>query len=444
MFKHLLKPARTGAVFLLSCLAASVACAADKTTYPDAAASDPKTMGWMVGAPPPPDRIVRFADGSYFKFPAMRWSVSNFRQLMPTTNVSRGLGAPVPLARALRSDIDQLTFVPLGSKQPMTWEQSLAANYTDGIVVLHRGQVVYERYFGVLDPQGQHGAMSVTKSVVGTMGAMLVAEGTLDANKKVADYVPELASSAFGNATLRQVLDMTTGLKYSEDYADPNAEVWQHSAAGSPLPKPKDYTGPRTYMEYLLTVKPLGEHGEAFAYKTVNTDVLGWVIARVTGRNVAQLLSERIWQRIGAEQDAYFTVDSIGTPFAGGGLNTGLRDLARFGEMIRNDGQYLGQQIVPKAVVDDIRAGGDKAAFVKGGYDLLKGGSYRNMWWVTHNQDGAFMARGVYGQRIYIDPKAEMVIVRYASNPVASNAANDPVTIPAFEALARQLIAHPQ
>ena len=225
MFKHLLNPARTGAVFLLSCLAASIACAADKTTYPDAAASDPKTMGWMVGAPPPADRIVRFADGSYFNFPAMRWSVSNFRQLMPTTNVSRGLGAPVPLARALRSDIDKLTFVPLGSQQPMTWEQSLAANYTDGIVVLHRGQVVYERYFGVLNPEGQHGAMSVTKSVVGTMGAMLVADGTLDANKKVADYVPELATSAFGNATLRQVLDMTTGLKYSEDYADPNAEV---------------------------------------------------------------------------------------------------------------------------------------------------------------------------------------------------------------------------
>ena len=444
MFKHLLNPARTGAVFLLSCLAASIACAADKTTYPDAAASDPKTMGWMVGAPPPADRIVRFADGSYFNFPAMRWSVSNFRQLMPTTNVSRGLGAPVPLARALRSDIDKLTFVPLGSQQPMTWEQSLAANYTDGIVVLHRGQVVYERYFGVLNPEGQHGAMSVTKSVVGTMGAMLVADGTLDANKKVADYVPELATSAFGNATLRQVLDMTTGLKYSEDYADPNAEVWQHSAAGSPLPKPKDYTGPRTYMEFLLTVKPLGEHGQAFAYKTVNTDVLGWVIARVTGRNVAQLMSERIWQRLGAEQDAYFTVDSIGTPFAGGGLNTGLRDLARFSEMIRNDGQYLGQQIVPKAVVDDIRAGGDKAAFAKAGYDLLKGGSYRNMWWVTHNPDGAFMARGVYGQRIYIDPKAEMVIVRYASNPIAGNAANDPVTIPAFEALAKQLIAHPE
>lgn len=110
-------------------------------------------MGWMVGAPPPPDRIVRFADGSYFQFPAMRWSVSNFRQLMPTTNVSRGLGAPVPLARALRSDIDALTFTPLGARQPMTWAQSLAANYTDGIVVLHRGKIIYERYFGVLTPR---------------------------------------------------------------------------------------------------------------------------------------------------------------------------------------------------------------------------------------------------------------------------------------------------
>ncbi|WP_324834100.1 serine hydrolase domain-containing protein [Pseudomonas saxonica] len=443
MFKKNFKPARTRAVFLTTCLAASVVNAATDTTYPDAAASNPATMGWMVGSPPPPDRIIRFADGSYFKFPAMRWSVSNFRQLMPTTNVSRGLNAPAPLAQALRTDIDKLTFTPLGSKQPMTWEQSLAANYTDGIVVLHRGKIVYERYFGVLNPQGQHAAMSMTKSVVGTMGAMLVADGTLDANKHIADYVPELAKSAFGNATLRQVLDMTTGLDYSEDYADPDAEVWKHSMAGNPLPKPKGYTGPQTYMEYLQTVQPLGEHGKAFAYKTVNTDVLGWVIARVTGRNVAQLLSEKIWQRLGAEQSAYFTVDSIGTPFAGGGLNTGLRDMARFGEMIRNEGQYLGQQIVPKSVIDDIRAGGDKAAFAKAGYDLLKGGSYKDMWWVTHNPDGAFMARGVYGQRTYIDPKAEMVIVRYASNPVASNAANDPVTIPAFEAVAQLLMKHP-
>ncbi|MNP98138.1 6-aminohexanoate-dimer hydrolase [compost metagenome] len=438
-------PSRTrlGAQALLAAAltALAVSAGAADATYPDAAASDPARLGWMTGSPPPPDRTLRFDDGSYFRFPAMRWSVSNFRQLMPTVNVSRGLGAPTALPQALRKDIDTLRFTPLDAKTLMTWDASLAATYTDGILVLHRGRVVYERYFGVLKDDGQHGAMSVTKSVVGTLGAMLVAEGTLDAGKPVAHYVPELATSAFGNATVRQVLDMTTGLKFSEDYADPKAEVWAHAQAGNPLPKPKDYTGPRSYYEFLQTVQPEGKHGEGFGYKTVNSDVLGWVIARATGRTVAQLLSERIWRHLGAEQDAYFTVDSIGTPFAGGGLNTGLRDLARFGEMLRNDGRVKGRQVVPKAAVEDIRRGGDKAAFVKGGYPLLQGWSYRDMWWVTHNDHGAYMARGVHGQRIYIDPKAGMVIVRYASHPIAGNAANDPVTLPAFEALGRHLLA---
>ncbi|MCP9758683.1 class C beta-lactamase-related serine hydrolase [Aquitalea sp. S1-19] len=414
--------------------------AAGNPAVPDAAASDPAALGWMVGSPPPPERMLRFEDGSYFKFPAMRWSVSHFRQLMPTVNVSRGLGAPVPLPYKLRSEIDALRFTPLGATETMTWGESLGANYTDGIVVLHKGRVVYERYFGVLKDDGQHGAMSVTKSLVGTLGAMLVAEGKLDAGKPVSAYLPELAGSAFGDATVRQVLDMTTGLQFSEDYANPKAEVWAHAAAGSPLPKPKDYTGPRSYYEFLQTVKKQGEHGAAFGYRTANTDALGWMIARVTGRSVAELLSERVWRRMGAEQDAYFTVDSTGTPFAGGGLNTGLRDLARFGEMMRNNGRFNGQQIIPRAAVEDIRHGGKPADFAKAGYKLLPGWSYRNMWWVTHNEHGAYAARGVYGQTIYIDPKAEMVIARYASNPVAGNAANDPTSLPAYHMLAKHLM----
>ncbi len=442
--RHSVSPMTTAVALLLLALAAAGPAHAAQPAPLDAAASDPVKLGWMVGAPPPPDKQLRFDDGSYFQFPAMRWSVAHFRQLMPTLNISRGLGAPVPLARALRKDLDGVRFVPLDSQAPMTWAESLAANYTDGIVVLHQGRIVYERYFGALDERGQHAAMSVTKSVMGTLGAMLVAEGLLDADKRVADYVPELASSAFGNATVRQVLDMTTGLQYSEDYADPDAEVWAFSQAGSPLPKPKDYQGPRSYYEYLQTVRPQGEHGAAFGYKTVNSDALGWVIARATGRNVGELLSERIWSRLGAEQDAYITVDSTGTPFAGGGLNTGLRDLARFGELLRNNGRFQGRQIIPRAVVDDIRRGGDRAAFARAGYALLPGWSYRNMWWVTHQADGAFMARGVHGQRIYVNPQAAVVIVRYASHPVASNSANDPTTLPAFDALARHLMKMPR
>ena len=408
--------------------------------FPDAVASDPARLGWMVGSPPPPDRILRFDDGSYFRFPALRWSVSNFRQLMPTVNVSRGLEAPAALKRSLRDDIDGFTFQPLGGGKPMTWQDALLANYTDGIVVLHQGRVVYERYFGVLKPEGQHGAMSVTKTFIGTLAAMMVAEGTLDPGRKVVEYVPELGRSAFGNATVRQLMDMTTGIKFSEDYADPKAEVWMHAAAGNPLPKPKDYSGPRSYYEFLQTVQPEGVHGEAFHYRTANTDALGWVLARVSGRSVAQLLSERIWSRLGAEQDAYMSVDSIGTPFAGGGLNTGLRDLARFGEMIRNEGRYNGQQIVPRAAIQDIRKGGKRDDFAKAGYTLLDGWTYRSMWWVTHNAHGAFMARGVHGQALYIDPKAEMVIARFASHPTAGNTANDPTSLPAYHALARFLM----
>lgn len=414
--------------------------AKNSSATPDALESDPASLGWMEGAPPREDRTLRFDDGSYFRFPGMRWSVSNFRQLMPTVNVSRGLGAPEPLPRTMRDDIDALPFTPIGSEKPMKWAESLAANYTDGIVVLHKGHIIYERYFGVLREDRQHGAMSVTKSFVGTLGALLVTEGALDAGKRVAEYIPELAASAFGDATLRQVLDMTTGLQYSEDYANPNAEVWAHAHAGNPLPKPEGYTGPRSYFDFLQTVKKQGEHGEAFGYKTVNTDTLGWILARLTGRSVADLLSERIWRHLGAEQDAYFTVDSIGTPFAGGGLNTGLRDLARFGEMIRSGGWFNGQQIMPQATIDDIRQGGDRAAFAKAGYKLLDGWSYRNMWWITHNEHGAFAARGVHGQAIYIDPKAEMVIARFASHPVAGNAANDPTSLPAYHALARYLL----
>ena len=147
-----------------------------------------------------------------------------------------------------------------------------------------------------------------------------------------------------------------------------------------------------------------------------------------------------IWSQLGMEQDAYFTVDSVGNEFAGGGLNTGLRDLARFGEMIRNNGRANGKQILPEAAILDIRRGGSKADFAKAAYPLLPGWSYRSMWWITHNDHDAIMARGVHGQSIYVDPKAEMVIARYGSHPVAANGANDPVTLPAFHAMAKALM----
>nr|WP_284047748.1 serine hydrolase [Halomonas gemina] len=406
-----------------------------------AEASDPVVLGWMQGFPPPPERIIGQPDADYFSFPKLRWTVCHFRELLPTRRVSRGLGAPRALEEAPDAGIDAVTFTPLGGGAPMTWEASLAENYTDGILVLHHGTVVYERYAGCLDEAGVHGAMSVTKSMTGLLAEILVAEGALDETARVATILPELAESAFGNATVQQVMEMTTGLDFSEDYADPEAEIWAYNAAASPLPKPEGYQGPRTYYEFLATVQPEGVHGEVFGYRTVNSDALGWIIARTTGRSVADLLAERIWQPMGTEQDAYFTVDSIGTPFAGGGLSAGLRDLARLGQLVLEGGELDGERLFPDAAVARIRQGGDRQAFARAGYATLPGGSYRGMWWVLHNDHGAFAARGVHGQTIYIDPTAQMVIVRFASHPVAGNAANDPTSLPAYQALAEYLMA---
>ena len=413
---------------------------AQSSSYMSAEESDPERLGWMTGFPPSPEKLIMQPESDFFSFPKLRWTVCHIRELMPTKRVNRRIGPTVPLEYVIDDSIDAVTFTPTGGGNSMTWKESLSANYTDGILILHEGRVVYEKYFGCLDEMGKHAAMSMTKSITGLLAEILVVEGRLDDKVQVSSILPDLADSAFGSATVRQIMDMTTALDYSEDYSDPNADIWVYSKAASPLPKPQGYEGPNGYFEYLQTVKQDGVHGELFGYRTINSDALGWIISRVTGKDLAHLLSERIWSRMGAEQDGYMTVDAKGTPFAGGGLSAGMRDLGRIGLLMLNGGQINGQQLFPIEVTENIRAGGDKEAFARAGYKTLEGGSYRSMWWIFHNEHGAFAARGVHGQTIYVDPTAEMVIVRFASFPTAKNAQIDPTSLPAYQAVAEHLM----
>jgi hypothetical protein len=404
----------------------------------NAAETDPRALGWMTGFPPPPEKAVIFADGSFRQFPQLRWAWSNIRQLVPTVGVWRGPGPASPLPRD-EQDLGSVSLTTMDGRS-MTFDQALAETYADGIAILHRGRIVFERYFGALEPHKQHIAMSVTKSFTGVLAGILVAEGRLDPAAPATDYVPELGTSAFGDATVEQVMDMTTGLKYSEVYTDTASDVWNLRRANGMAP-PESGAPPVSLLEYLTTQQKQGEHGRVFAYKTVNTDVLAWITRRVSGQSLATQLSTRIWQPMGAEEDAYYNVDRLGIESGGGGLNTTLRDLARFGEAMRNRGQFNGRQIVPARVVDDIAKGGDPGKFAPAGYVTLPGWSYRNQWWMSHNAHGAYMARGIHGQSIYIDPRAEMVIARYGSHPAAGNVNNDPVTLPAFAAVATALMA---
>lgn len=410
-------------------------------SFPDAAASDPAALRWMQGSPPPPGQRIRFDDDSFWRFPQLRWTLSHLRELLPTTNVARGDAMPGALGVAAAADmdaIDALTFTDLNG-QRRTWAGSLPEVYADGLLILHRGRCVYEKYWGALTPLRQHACFSITKSYAATLAAMLVHDGVLADTRLIAYYLPEMADTAYADASLRELLDMQIGVDYSEDYADPAAGVWDYSRAGGWRPRAADYRGPDHFYEYLVRLRKQGPHGAAFSYKTVNTEVLCWVMKRVTGIPLAELLSQRIWTRIGCEQDAYFFTDPIGVECGGGGLAATLRDLARFGELMRREGDWDGRQVIPSAVVHDIRRGADPARFTPAGYTLLPGYSYRSMWWVTHNELGAFEARGIHGQRLYIAPAAELVVARFASHPIASSAANDPITQPALLELGRML-----
>lgn len=431
----------------MGCFALSCAAVIFPQQYQNASDTNPVFMQWMKGFPPPAEKTLHAADGSYFKFPALRYSVNHMQEFSLTRTVSAPKKNLYKVKTKYDAEIDSIKFKPWNSDTEMTFEQSLDANYTDGIIIMHKGKIIYEKYPAGLRPDGVHAAMSVSKSFTGTIASILVAEGELEPERTVKYYIPELKNSGFADATVRQVMDMTTSIQYSEDYNNPDAEVWKYSAAGNVF-RPADYKGPENYYEYLATVKKIDgqEHGQKFGYKTVNTELLAWINSRVTGKGLTELVSEKIWKPLGAHYDGYYQIDPSGIAFAGGGFSLNLRDMAMFGEMMRNGGKLNGRQIIPAKAAQDIAQGGctaeNREVFAKGGeYPALKGWSYHNMWWITNDSHGSYMARGVHGQAIYIDPAAQMVIARFASTYLASNKYIDPLSIPAYQAVAEYLMS---
>lgn len=385
-----------------------------------------ETSSLMAGFPPPPE--LRVSKENFMQEPYNRWAFQHIRELMPTRDVYRGAAAPVEVPRSPVA-LELLDF-KLFDGRSLKLERWLEESGADSFVVLHRGKLVYERYLNDMQAHTQHQMFSATKSFIGTLALMLIDEGRLDARKQVQEYVPELAGSAFGDATVQQILDMTTSITFSEEYTDAEADVWKYGyvfgIGGTPS---ESYTGPRTIYDYLPTLKKSdAPHGEAFHYVTPNTDVLGWVVSRVAGQSNAAMLSERIWQRLGAERDGYFWLEGSGVEMAGGGLNITARDAARFGQTILQRGRFNGQQIIPESVAERILQPGNREVFnvlYQDPWFEHVGYAYHDMWWTFNNSHKAVSAIGVHGQFIYIDPVAEMVVVKQSSHPEAEGQSNE-------------------
>jgi CubicO group peptidase (beta-lactamase class C family) len=390
-------------------------------------------VNWGAGFPPPVNERVRFADGSFYQWPQLKWSFNNIEEVVPTRSVWSGPGAAIDMPTE-SVNLDELRIESAEGKL-VPFADMLALADTDAFAVLHRGKLVYESYFGFAGAHRRHLLMSCNKSMVGVISECLIASGIMDDAAMVPSYVPELTRSAWADATVRQLLDMSIGMDYHEDYLDATSDTWRFIRSTGMIPTaPGEVEG---VCEFLPTIGKAGEHGTAFSYLEPNIFVLGWLIRRAARRSIAELASDYVWQHIGAEHDWLYMLEDSGAETTAAAT---LRDFVRFGQLIADRGVRNGKRVLPEPVANAILGGGDRAQFAKGSHAYMGDWSYRSQWWYRH-VDGRVcpVARGAHGQLLYIDPERDIVIARFASAEKAPSVLLDPITWPVVDAITAAL-----
>ena len=369
------------------------------------------------------------------KGPFNRWAFRNMRRMLPTGNVWRGAGAVRPLQHEAVW-LDDIEFED-AEGVATTVGNTIETGYMDGFVVLCQGIVVTERYGEGALSHEPHLLMSVTKSFTGSLTGILVERGLLSPDDLVTDIIPEVSGSAYDGARVRNVLDMTVGMRYDEDYDNPEGEIAELDAACGWRPAIEG--APDNLRDYIRTMRPAGPHGQMFHYVSTNTDLLGWMLERASGTDFATLLSREVWQPMGAGDDAYITLDRLGAPQTDGGLCVTTRDLARFGQLHLQNGVIDGRRIIPESWIRDLRDKGDSDAWDRGSFaDMMPGHHYRSAWYTDRRDPHRpFFGIGIHGQMLFVDPVSAVVCARHSSHPT-------PVDEKFFDDMARSFkaIAH--
>ncbi|PWJ93721.1 MULTISPECIES: serine hydrolase [Mesorhizobium] len=346
--------------------------------------------------------------------PWNRWTFQHVRDLLPTTQVWRGAG-PASLLPADLRDIDAIAFAAEG--QAYTIGSFLETSYADGLLVLHGGKIVAERYLNGMTPHTQHLSQSVAKSVVGTVAGILIGRGVVDPAASLTHYLPELEATAYRGATVQHVLDMTSGVAFDETYTALDSHMAQLDVASGWKDR-WNPNWPTNVWDLILSLKDLEcPHGTSFRYRSIETDLLSFVLQRAAAAPLGELVSRELWAPMGAEEDAYFTVDAAGYALGDGGFNATLRDYARFALLHLRGGEIDGRRIVSTEWITGTRFGADPTLFGGVYQEVLPAGAYHNQFWIEDTVRGVYMARGVFGQLIYIDPVADFAAVVLSSWP---------------------------
>jgi CubicO group peptidase (beta-lactamase class C family) len=356
---------------------------------------------------------------SWDRAPHNRWAYQHLAEFLPTAPIAGGLGDPL-LPAANTIDLDSFEFADRQGAIS-TARSLLDHTWTDGFVILRNGRIACEHYENAMRPESVHLTQSISKSVVGTVAGILTHVGEFPLERTVAFYVPEFAACAYRDVTMRQLLDMTSGVDFPEDVADPVSGFGRMDIAVGWKQVPADNPSPRSLRGLIRSLASIARpHGLSFEYRSMETEVLGFCIEAATGQSLSRLVSDLVWRPMGSEHDANFALDPEGVTIADGGLSASMRDLARFGLIYAQDGSCNGRQIVPDAWVRETGRG-DPSVFpnhYRGGRD-----AYRNQFWIEDASKSTIMALGVYGQMIYVDPQRQLVGVKLSTWPEALNPA---------------------
>jgi len=373
---------------------------------------------YMKGFPPPEDKLVDGYAGQWSIDPDKSlWALQNVSKILHTAVVSRGSAPIVYLPRNDKNYLDKGFKDNHGKTLPL--KQILKAIKVDGFIALKDGKILVEAYYNGYRPEKHHQMFSVTKSLIGALIGILVGEGKLDTSQLIPYYLPELIDSGWGDATLQQTLDQTTGIHWTTG-DDEKSHFMMYSIASGFAGMQPNFPF-KNGISMLKTLVKEREHGLSCKYNSANSEVLGWLITSISNQHWQELFSEKIWSKLGTEHDALIVVDSGGQGAGAVGFNATLRDMARFGVMMAQNGYYNGQQIVPRNWIDDIRYGNDnvRRAWKKGNSrELMEFGDsafYHNQYRVLDSDKGIFLAQGAKGQMIYINVSENLVGVFQSS-----------------------------